>query len=96
MTINTEQSSETTDSAMQNAAQILANFKGEPDSNKLEQWQACYAALFRQMQPVYQKNADAVELVGELVVAMKFSGWNIDDERWQKPLFKAQNWLEGK
>lgn len=37
------------DKALANAAEILANFKGEPDASKLEQWQACYAKLFTQM-----------------------------------------------
>lgn len=37
------------ESALENAAEILANFKGEPTATKLEQWQACYAMLFKQM-----------------------------------------------
>lgn len=36
-------------SALEKAAEILANFKGEPHSSKLEEWQACYAKLFTQM-----------------------------------------------
>ena len=40
------------DSALMNAAEILANFKGEPDSTKLEEWQACYAKLFTQMSEI--------------------------------------------
>lgn len=36
-------------SALEKAAEILANFKGEPHSSKLEEWQACYAMLFTQM-----------------------------------------------
>jgi hypothetical protein len=40
--------------ALENAAEILANFKGEPDASKLEQWQACYAMLFRQMNELVQ------------------------------------------
>lgn len=42
------------DAALENAAEILANFKGEPDNSKLEQWQACYAKLFTQMNELVQ------------------------------------------
>jgi len=36
--------------ALANAAEILTNFKGE--GNKLEEWQACYAKLFKQMNDI--------------------------------------------
>lgn len=39
----------TIEKALANAAEILANFKGEPDNTKMEEWQACYAKLFTQM-----------------------------------------------
>lgn len=40
--------------ALEKAAEILANFKGAPDSTKLEEWQACYARLFTQMNDLVQ------------------------------------------
>ena len=46
---------------MQKATEILAHFQQvrKDDSmydNKLEEWQACYAHLFTQMQPVFEEN----------------------------------------
>lgn len=37
------------DKALENAAEILANLKNEGERTKLEEWQACYAMLFKQM-----------------------------------------------
>lgn len=37
------------DTALEKAAEILANFKPELKRDKLEEWQACYAMLFTQM-----------------------------------------------
>ena len=35
--------------ALESAAEILANFKGEGERTKQEEWEACYAMLFKQM-----------------------------------------------
>lgn len=35
--------------ALENAAEILFKFDREPETSKLEEWQACYAILFRQL-----------------------------------------------
>lgn len=42
------------DKALENAAYILANFKGEGERTKLEEWEACYAMLFTQMNDLVQ------------------------------------------
>jgi len=42
------------DKALKNAAHILANFKGEGERTKLEEWEACYAMLFKQMNDLVQ------------------------------------------
>lgn len=70
----------TIDSALAKAAEILANFKGEPHSTKLEEWQACYAHLFRQMTqlvetsrmstPNASKNDDNLNTSGEHVQSL--------------------------
>lgn len=43
--------------ALANAAEILANFKSE--GNKLEEWQACYAKLFTQMNEICNQKRES-------------------------------------
>lgn len=45
--------------ALATAAEILANFKTE--GNKLEEWQACYAKLFTQMNDICNQKRELVE-----------------------------------
>lgn len=40
--------------ALENGAHILANFKPEGDRTKIEEWQACYALLFKQLNDAAQ------------------------------------------
>lgn len=46
--------------ALAAAAEILANFKTE--GNKLEEWQACYAKLFTQMNEICNQKRESVDL----------------------------------
>lgn len=43
------------EAALANGAEILANFKGEKDRAKIEEWQACYAMLFKQLNDAVQE-----------------------------------------
>lgn len=42
------------DTALAKAAEILANFQDEGERDKLDEWQACYAMLFKQMNDLIQ------------------------------------------
>lgn len=50
--------------ALEKSAEILASFKGEPDSTKIEEWQACYARLFTQMNDLVQSSKQVSNEIG--------------------------------
>lgn len=57
------------DQALENASKILANFQGEGLRTKQEEWEACYAMLFKQMNDLV---ISSVRKVTVLTDALKY------------------------
>lgn len=58
------------DKALANAAEILANFKGERNRAKIEEWQACYAMLFKQMNDLVESTRPVAVSLEKLADAL--------------------------